>query len=183
MTDFLTFTEAKPRLAALAAEIEANGGTPPVNCTGFQTSAESRANIVKMEAMLEDCKRRKKAKGIKTATIECHAEAAGILPAKDIKARIAAVDAAVARLEATRATAQAAAAKERAKEAAAAVSKPASKTPHLDCFNALHGAEATAYFKAHSRTIRAEQSAAHLEAKTGKAATVSGGIVSASLKA
>lgn len=50
-----------------------------------------------------------------------------------------------------------------AKPAAKAPDPPASKTPHLDAFKKLTGAEASAFFKQHSKEISIEQSMANFK--------------------
>lgn len=169
----------RERIAQLSAMSES-----PTNCAGQPSREEARAEMLKLEGVLAECRARKKANPGEPSFIACLSEK---LTGPAATPSAAAVKNAVqARLAAGKASLAAAEAKARAKAAVAAVAtaqKPATATPHLDKFNALKGGEAAAYFKEHRRMIGAEQTAANIEAKTGQKCTISAtGIISRTSK-
>lgn len=115
MIQFITNRKAKHRVAELCREIETNGGTPPQNCDGFQTSHEAKKEIAKLEDILADCRARKAAAKPGTpALIACLSEKL-TGPSAAVKNAVA------ARLDASKAMLAAAEAKARAKAAVAAL--------------------------------------------------------------
>jgi hypothetical protein len=157
---------ARERIAELAAQITANGGTPPTNCSNSGSIGESQASIAKLETVLADCRARKASAkpGSVAPLIACMSEkltgtTAESLTATirestaNLKTRGAALAAATARLEAIRAENRALVAREKARSAVAAL---VSKTPHLDRFNELEGPAASHFYSQHGPEIRAE---------------------------
>jgi hypothetical protein len=138
-------------------------------------------SIADMEAQWEACKGKAKAEGVKTPAIHCAAKIAGVtnsatpppLPGSKeaLEARITKLEKDLAAAKAAPTPAVASRIIETAARAAVAQlsaerrATRESDTPHLDRFNSLSGAMASAYYKEHSTAIRAEQTEAVLHSQ------------------
>lgn len=128
----------------------------PTNCAGQPSREEARAEMLKLEGVLAECRARKKANPGEPSFIACLSEK---LTGPAATPSAAAVKNAVqARLDAGKAALAAAEAKAHAKATAAALqpAEPATGTSHLAEFERLEGPLAAGYYKAHRNAIISE---------------------------